>query len=361
MPQYDFGNLSSPLSGTTFFNTHLEPWRDAVHSSHSGATRPSYAAAGMIWVDTSATPRILKYFDGTDDIVIGYLDHTGNLFTPYSAAYSDAIHLAAGSADNTKKVRMEVDGITTGTTRVITVPDFDLTLVGVDSTQTLTNKSLSDSTSYIVDNSDNTKKAQFQASGISTGTTRTYTLPNADGTIALLSDISGGDVVKVAEGTVSSASNLYLTNLFSSTYLRYDITLMNVVPASVGDLRCRVGTGGSSITSSTYDRGGAGRDSEGNPVPAEAESAAYVSLTAGDSMKTTSTNGAGFILECLEPSAASRCGFFWKGRWEQDGTTRFRNVFGDFSNQSTSAIQDIEFYFNSINISSLKYRVYGYK
>jgi len=39
------------------------------------------------------------------------------------------------------------------------------------------------------DNGDNTKQAQFELSGITTGTTRTYTLPNNDGTIALLSDI----------------------------------------------------------------------------------------------------------------------------------------------------------------------------
>lgn len=50
-------------------------------------------------------------------------------------------------------------------------------------TATLTNKSLEDSTTFIIDNSDNTKKAQFQASGITTGTTRTYTLPDANTTL----------------------------------------------------------------------------------------------------------------------------------------------------------------------------------
>ena len=52
-----------------------------------------------------------------------------------------------------------------------------------------------DDTASIVDNADNTKVAQFQVSGITTGTTRTFTFPDASGTLALtsapISSISG--------------------------------------------------------------------------------------------------------------------------------------------------------------------------
>ena len=48
----------------------------------------------------------------------------------------------AGSSDTTKLVAFEVDGLTTATTRTLTVPDADLTLVGLTTTQTLTNKTL---------------------------------------------------------------------------------------------------------------------------------------------------------------------------------------------------------------------------
>jgi hypothetical protein len=49
-----------------------------------------------------------------------------------------------------------------------------------------------DSTTTISDNADNTKKVAFEVSGISTGTTRTLTVPNASGTIALTSDLTAG-------------------------------------------------------------------------------------------------------------------------------------------------------------------------
>lgn len=82
MSQYDFGNLESPLSGTTWFNTHCEPWRNALHSSHAGASRPSYAQSGMMWLDTNTTPWVLKIFDGTDDIAVGTVNAATNVFTP---------------------------------------------------------------------------------------------------------------------------------------------------------------------------------------------------------------------------------------------------------------------------------------
>lgn len=55
---------------------------------------------------------------------------------------SDATAVVKGSADATKQVRFEVDGLSSGVTRVLTVPDADLTLVGTATAQTLSNKTL---------------------------------------------------------------------------------------------------------------------------------------------------------------------------------------------------------------------------
>jgi len=56
--------------------------------------------------------------------------------------FSDATFRIQDNVDATKQIAFEAASITTGTTRTITVPDFDLTLVGLTNTQTLTNKTL---------------------------------------------------------------------------------------------------------------------------------------------------------------------------------------------------------------------------
>ena len=52
-----------------------------------------------------------------------------------------------------------------------------------------------DSNTTIQDAADTTKKVKFAVSGVTTGTTRTLTVPNANGTIALTSDIAGFQLI----------------------------------------------------------------------------------------------------------------------------------------------------------------------
>ena len=55
---------------------------------------------------------------------VGYIKQSGEPVGPYV----DTNPLVVGSSDATKKVRVEADGLTTATTRVITMPDFNVNL-----------------------------------------------------------------------------------------------------------------------------------------------------------------------------------------------------------------------------------------
>ncbi len=109
--------------------------------------------------------------------------------------------------------------ISGNTVSVNNIPETSITdgslLARVGGNETITgnwtfNSSLTlfqDAGTYLFDNVDATKLARFQASGITTGTVRNYTLPNADGTLALTSNSAGlVDLTSGVTGTLPVAS-----------------------------------------------------------------------------------------------------------------------------------------------------------
>ena len=87
--------------------------------------------------------------------------------------------------------------------------------VTLDGTETLTNKTFTDSTTFFQDNLDNTKKAQFELSNIATATTRTYTLPNVNGTIITTGDTAtvtntmlAGSIADTKLNTITTAGKV---------------------------------------------------------------------------------------------------------------------------------------------------------
>lgn len=108
-----------------------------------------------------------------------------------TATLKDANLTIQDDGDTSKRFKFEASGITSATTRTITIPDADTTLVGTDATQTLSSKTLDNSTVLsikdanftIQDDGDTTKRLKHQLSGITTATTRTATWPDADLTV----------------------------------------------------------------------------------------------------------------------------------------------------------------------------------
>jgi hypothetical protein len=61
----------------------------------------------------------------------------------------DSLFRITDNSDTTKKVAFDASGITTGNTRTITIPDANITLAGIATSQTLTNKTIDPSLNTI--------------------------------------------------------------------------------------------------------------------------------------------------------------------------------------------------------------------
>lgn len=93
--------LGANLSGLTY-RTQDNNAKRALLNHHKGSAAPTYAEAGMIWMDDSDTPWRLKVHDGSDWIILGEVNSTTNTFTPYlGAAALRFLNFSAdtGSAD----------------------------------------------------------------------------------------------------------------------------------------------------------------------------------------------------------------------------------------------------------------------
>ena len=117
------------------------------------------------------------------------------LLTPTNTSapvLTDAEFLISGSADQTKLVAFEVDGLTTGTKRTYTLQDSSDTLVGRATTDTLTNKTLTDAIANTQTANNNSTKVATTAYADANQNTLGTPQATTSGTSVSLSDIPAG-------------------------------------------------------------------------------------------------------------------------------------------------------------------------
>lgn len=167
------GTVSSGATATFTRNEGTS----AGHSSLTPGVTYYAENTGAITSTPSATTRLLGQAKNATTIYVG-------IQGPKDSAFIDSAFYVADDADGTKKALFSLGGATTGKTvtfvsshtdnRTITFPDASGALLNSGSANVL------DSGFRIQDDGDNTKQIAFQASGITTGTTRTITMPNTN-------------------------------------------------------------------------------------------------------------------------------------------------------------------------------------
>lgn len=74
--------IGSNQSGLAY-RTSDNDAKKALLNHHKGSTTPAYAEAGILWLDDTSTPWLLKIYDGTDWIVIASINASTNTIEAY--------------------------------------------------------------------------------------------------------------------------------------------------------------------------------------------------------------------------------------------------------------------------------------
>ena len=118
---------------------------------------------------------------------------------------------------------------TISNTGTVTLPTATDILVGRATTDTLTNKTFTDSTTYFQDDGDNTKKFQFQLSGITASTTRTLTVPDANTTL-----VGTGTTDTFTNKTITGETNTVEASQLATSGTA--VTISGAAPPSIGQV-----------------------------------------------------------------------------------------------------------------------------
>ena len=126
---------------------------------------------------------------------------TSPTITTPTLTVNDNVLTIQDNSDTTKKLQFQVSGVTTGTTRTLTVPDANDTIVGLAATQTLTNKTLTSPTINNPTLNVDTISEFSAANGVTIDG-----LNIKDGVITTANSTPAGSIVQVVSDTFSAVA-----------------------------------------------------------------------------------------------------------------------------------------------------------
>jgi hypothetical protein len=186
----------------------------------SGTIRIQGTSSGHdIYIGRTAGQQVYLFCDGFTSAATGSIIRlkdlgTGEIEYSLPEFASDQFAILDDS-DATKKVIIEPSAVSTSTTRTIFMPDQDVDLTPggtFAAASAAASDEFADDVFRIQDNSDATKEIAFQASAITTGTTRTITVPDQNIDLTPDQDFAKAQPRPVGGYVVEDGTDLTVTN-----------------------------------------------------------------------------------------------------------------------------------------------------
>jgi len=279
---------SGVVTATSFYLDGVGELFDPTVDRWSSAGSDVYRLNGNVGVGTSVISSKFEVVGGTK--ITGFLTVTDNIQSNQfiSTITTGDAPLIVSSTTQVNKLNSQYLG---GKPAPLSGD-----IVGTDTSDIILNKSLEASTTLFFDNNNDTKKFRFDASGISTSTTRVITVPNISGTIVVTGspNVITSDMIvdlgivndhvaigaSIAYSKLSLSSSIQNSDIVNSTIQNSKLQNSTISGVGLGSTLSTL-TFGSYLTVGSYN----------GSTPVTVSAAATSSNVAGDTIVARDANG----------------------------------------------------------------------
>lgn len=320
---------------------------------------------------TTATTRVITMPDQNIDLTPGTGDFAAAGAGGDTLPIVDTTAVVKGSVDATKLVRIEADGLTTATTRIITMADQDIDLTPTTGDFADSAHESNTANPHAVDIDDVTPTTTKGDIIVEDGTNairvavgandQVLTADSAQASGVKWAAAAGGGagLVFLSEVTASASATVDLETTFDSTFDTYMITVTDTIPATdATDLLVRLKIGGAYLTTAGYRYHSFNMDSSSALYSADANAAdTSIKIIAGAG--NASGESSSLIMYLHNPTSTTlHHKIDWQGSLS-DSIERSQICGGAGFHVTTGALTGIRFLMASGNVTSGVFRLYG--